>query len=135
MKSISNAIAALALLSLPAIAQAQDRPVAGSSVVSSEAYFESIIANGYSARKLIGATVFNDREEKVGKVHDLIVGIDGSVTLAIVEVDRFLGVDNKRVAVPARLFEAGSADGVILPGATEARLRALPTFHYVDEEN
>ena len=135
MKSISNPIAALALLSLPVIAQAQDRPVAGSSVVSSEAYFESIIANGYSARKLIGATVFNDREEKVGKVHDLIVGIDGSVTLAIVEVDRFLGVDNKRVAVPARLFEAGSADGVILPGATEARLRALPTFHYVDEEN
>ncbi len=135
MKSTFTAFAAAALLSLPSVGQAQDRPVAGSSVVSSETYFESIIANGYSARKLIGATVFNDREEKVGKVHDLIVGTDGSVTLAIVEVERFLGIDNKRVAVPAHLFEAGTADGVILPGATEARLKALPTFHYADEEN
>lgn len=135
MKPTLTASAAALLLLTPAIGQAEDQPFVGKSVVSSEAYFESIIANGYSARKLIGATVMNDRNEKVGKVHDLILGTGGNVTLAIVEVNRFFGIDNKRVAVPAHLFEAGPDAGVVLPGATEARLKALPTFHYADEED
>lgn len=132
MKYPLTILAAVLSLSAPAVGHAKDNAVVGGSTFGTDSYFESMIAKGYSAKKLIGTTVMNDRGEKVGKVHDLIIGSEASLTLAIVEVDRFIGIDFKRVAVPAHLFEAGADDGIILPGATEARLKALPTFHYAD---
>lgn len=131
MKYSLTILAAVLSLSAPAVSQAKDN-VVGGSAFGNNSYFESMIAKGYSVKKLIGTTVTNDRDETVGKVHDLIIGSEGSMTLAIVEVDRFIGIDFKRVAVPAHLFEAGADDGIVLPGATKARLKALPTFHYAD---
>ena len=52
------------------------------------------------ASKLIGAAVYNDRDEKVGSVDDVIMGKDNKADDVVVSVGGFLGMGNKLVAVP-----------------------------------
>jgi sporulation protein YlmC with PRC-barrel domain len=104
-------------------------PVAGTAVLG-VAITESIaVAVGYRASKLIGATVYNDKNEKIGKVGDLIVKPDGTLSYAIVDVGGFLGVGQHQVAIPVGQFSAIQPK-LILPGATKDALKALPEFHY-----
>ena len=130
MKIVLTHIAAALIVAAPTLAPAEEQPVAGGSILGVEVNVESVVANGYSANKLIGATIHNDDKKEVGMVHDLIVGTGGDVSLAIVEVGGFLGVGSKWVAVPAGLFEPGPKAELVLPGATEAKLKAMPAFQY-----
>jgi len=107
-------------------------PVAGQTVLGVEVNVAAINANGYSANKLIGADVYNGADQVVGSVHDLIVGVEGEVSLAILEVGGFLGLGSKWVAVPAHLFEADTNSKVILADASEAALKAMPPFAYAN---
>ena len=111
--------------------EAQDTaPVVGETVLGVEVNIATVASTGYSANKLIGATVHNDKAQSIGTVHDLIVGAEGEVSLAIVEVGGFLGLGSKWVAVPADLFEPGPTDDVILSGASKDALTAMPPFRY-----
>jgi sporulation protein YlmC with PRC-barrel domain len=104
-------------------------PVAGS-VVLGVAVAESVaIAIGYRASKLIGATVYNDKNERIGKIGDLIITPDSSVSYAIVDVGGFLGLGKHHVAIPVRQFTAVKPK-LVLPGATKDALKALPEFRY-----
>ena len=123
------AIAAL-LAVAPAPANAGQTPIAGHTVLGVQVNVESVVTTGYSANRLIGATVYNDDKKEVGKVHDLIVSTDGQVNLAIVEVGGFIGIGSKYVAIPARLFKEGAKQSVMLPGASEAELKKMPPFRY-----
>lgn len=87
------------------------------------------VQQGWRASKVIGATVKNDADETVGKIDDLIVGRSDQVLYAVVGVGGFLGVGEKNVVVPYRLFRYGEKN-VILPGATKDALKALPKFEY-----
>ena len=103
----------------------------GETVLGVEVNVAKVVTKGYSANKLIGANVHNDQDKSVGYVHDLILGTEGDLSLAIVEVGGFLGLGSKWVAVPAEMFEPGSkANIVILPKATEAELKKIPAFKY-----
>lgn len=113
----------------PAMAESA-APVAGETVLGVEVNVAKIVTRGYSANELIGADVRNDKAQTVGSVHDLIVGVEGEVSLAIIEVGGFLGLGSKWVAVPAHMFEADAGNAVVLAGATEAALGAMPTFSY-----
>lgn len=124
-------IACVLLLASPAMAES-NVPVAGQTVLGVEVNVATINANGYSANKLIGANVYNDANQMVGSVHDLIVGVEGEVSLAIVEVGGFLGLGSKWVAVPAHLFEADADSKVVLANASEAALKAMPPFTYAN---
>ena len=63
-------------------------------------------------------------------VHDLIVAPRGDVSLAIMEVGGFIGIDSKWVAVPADMFEPGDNGQFVLPKATEEELTKMPSFRY-----
>ncbi|SPH18268.1 hypothetical protein DEA8626_01800 [Defluviimonas aquaemixtae] len=130
MKTVFTPLAAALIVAAPTFAVAEEKPVAGGSIMGVEVHVESVVANGYSANKLIGQTVHNDQKKEVGMVHDLIVGTGGDVSLAIVEVGGFLGMGSKWVAVPAGLFEPGPKAELVLPGATEAKLKEMPAFRY-----
>lgn len=107
-------------------------PVVGESVLGVEVSVSTVASKGYSANSLIGATVHNDKAQDIGSVHDLIVGVEGEVSLAIVEVGGFLGLGSKWVAVPAYMFEPGPSGDVILAGASEAALKSMPAFRYAN---
>jgi sporulation protein YlmC with PRC-barrel domain len=90
------------------------------------------------ASKLIGAAVYNDRNEKVGSVDDLVMGKDNKVDDVIVSVGGFLGIGNKLVSVPYTQLQLGdtknasSSNKVVMPGATKESLKVQPEFHYTD---
>src|SRR5438034_11268954 len=63
------------------------------------------------ASELIGMTVKNRQDEKVGDIKDLIVDLhSGRVAYAVLSSGGILGIGNKLVAVPARSFEYSEAD-------------------------
>jgi sporulation protein YlmC with PRC-barrel domain len=87
------------------------------------------VASGYRGSKLIGASVVNENNEKIGTVDDLIVSRTDKVVYAIVSVGGFLGVGDKLVAVPFDGFQL-APEKTTLPGATKTALENMPKFTY-----
>ena len=105
-------------------------PVAGQAVLGVTVAEERLIAAGFRASKLLKQEVYNDKGEKIGKIDDLIVAPDGTLSIAVVNVGGFLGVAKHLVAIPVRQFEH-IAPKAVLPNASKDQLKALPPFQYV----
>jgi sporulation protein YlmC with PRC-barrel domain len=104
--------------------------VAGSSTLGVTVEEIKAVALGWSAKKqVLDKDVYNDSNEKVGKVEDLIIAPDKAVSYGIVGVGGFLGIDRHDVAIPAGQFKL-EGNKLILPGATKEALKALPKFEY-----
>ena len=90
------------------------------------------------ASKLIGSSVYNDRNEKIGAVDDVVLGKDNKADAVILSVGGFLGVGTKLVAVPYTQLtfgdtkNASSDNKVVLAGATKDSLKAQPDFNYTN---
>jgi sporulation protein YlmC with PRC-barrel domain len=88
------------------------------------------VAEGWSLRKqFLGKAVHNDKNERVGKVEDLIVAPDKSITYAIVSAGGFLGVGKHDVAIPVKQLKMENGK-LVLPGATKDAIKAMPQFQY-----
>jgi sporulation protein YlmC with PRC-barrel domain len=88
------------------------------------------IARGWSATKqILGKSVYNDKNDKVGDVDDLIIAPDSSVSYAIIGVGGFLGLGERQVAIPVNRLKH-SEGRIVLPGATKDALQAMPSFQY-----
>jgi len=106
-------------------------PVAGKITLGVTIAETELVATGWRISKLLSAEVRNDRDEKIGKIDDIIVTADGTLSVAIVEVGGFIGLGAHRVAVPVRqLVLSPTAPKVVLPGATKDALKGLPEFMY-----
>jgi len=104
--------------------------VAGSTTTGVTAEELKTIALGWSAKKqILGKPVYNDKNEKVGDVDDLIIAPDSSVSYAIIGVGGFLGLGERQVAIPVNDFKGGEGR-IVLPGATKDALQAMPSFQY-----
>jgi sporulation protein YlmC with PRC-barrel domain len=114
-------------------ASASKPPVAGVALTPLGITIEqkAIIAPGYRASKLVKAEVYNDKGEKIGKIGDLVVAPDGTLSVAVVDVGGFLGVKKHHVAIPVKQFSEVSPKKVVLPGATKEALKQLPEFTYL----
>ncbi len=85
---------------------------------------------GWRASQLIGASVFNDRDQRIGKIEDMIVTPDNKLSVAVIDVGGFLGLGKHRVAIPVEQFSDIRAKKLILPNASKETLKALPEFHF-----
>ena len=124
------AVALLVSMALTLVASIVMGGVAGSAVIGVAAEELRALALGWSAKKqILDKDVYNNNNEKVGKVEDLIIAPDKAVSYAIVGVGGFLGMDRHDVAIPAGQlkFDGGK---LTLPGATKEALKALPEFEY-----
>jgi PRC-barrel domain len=93
------------------------------------------VANGYRLSRLIRSTVFNDREEDIGTLDDLIVGPDDRILFAVLQVGGFLRIGGRLIAVPFESLLLDNVSGrlrIILPGATREALETVPAFAYRD---
>jgi hypothetical protein len=116
----------------PAAAPAQQAPpVAGATVMVGITVNElAIVTNGWSVTKqILGQPVFNDKDEKIGKVDDIIIAPDKAVSYGIIGAGGFLGIDRHDVAIPANQFKLQNGK-LILPGATKETIKAMPPFVY-----
>jgi hypothetical protein len=88
------------------------------------------VIKGWSARhQILGQHVYNDKNEKIGEVEDIIISPDRSASYAIVSTGGFLGIGSHDVAIPATQLKLNK-DRLELPGATKDQLRAMPRFEY-----
>jgi sporulation protein YlmC with PRC-barrel domain len=104
--------------------------VAGSTTLGVPASEITTITKGWSAKKqILGKPVYNEQNEKVGEVDDIIVAPDKSISYAIVSVGGFLGLGEHYVAIPFNQFKADDGK-YVLRGATKDVLKAIPNFDY-----
>jgi sporulation protein YlmC with PRC-barrel domain len=115
-------------------AQAPAAPVAGRAALGVTVIEMEGVVVGWSAeRDLLGKTVVNDKNDKIGKVDDLIIspskGNAPAAPFAIVGVGGFLGMGKHDVAIPMAQFKVQNKQ-LSLPGATKDALKAMPAFVY-----
>jgi sporulation protein YlmC with PRC-barrel domain len=122
----------LAVVGIMGNALAQQAPVAGTSttIIGIKAEELVTVAKGWSAKEqIMGKDVYNDKNEKVGVVEDLIITPAKAVSYAIIGTGGFLGMGKYDVAIPVNQFKM--VDGKItLPGATKEAVKAMPSFEY-----
>lgn len=85
--------------------------------------------------KLVGSTVHNTTNETIGEVDDVIIAPSGSVTAVIIGVGGFLGVNEKKVAMPYSALKVERSDNKglkITVEGTKDSLKAMPEFKYAD---
>lgn len=126
MKSIHILLASIALTA-PTMSHAQ---VAGSTLIGVSVAEMRDVASGWSAkRQILGLAVFNDKDERVGSIDDIIVSPDKAISYAIINAGGFTGLTKHDVAIPVSQLKLVD-NKLILAGATKEALRASPSFEY-----
>lgn len=127
MKSIHILVLASIALTVQSVSRAQ---VAGSTVVGISIAEAREVASGWSAkRQILGQPVFNDKDERVGSIDDIIVAPDKAVSYAIINAGGFIGLTKHDVAIPVSQLKLVD-NKLILAGASKDALRAGPPFEY-----
>jgi sporulation protein YlmC with PRC-barrel domain len=82
------------------------------------------------ASDIYKADVYDNAEDKIGVVTDLILDNSGNVTTAVVGVGGFLGAGKKDVAVPFKDLKVMSRDGKnwLVLNQTKEELKAAPAY-------
>ena len=84
------------------------------------------MVNGWSVEnEVLGVSVYNEQDEKVGDIQDVILNTDGTATHYVVGVGGFLGMGEHDVALPFKDLHAGN-DRFTIQGYTKDRLNELP---------
>lgn len=98
-KYISTALAATALLATMAVAQT---PTATTDRANTAAtpMTDSALRGDWRASKVVGLSVYNDNNESVGSVNDLLMDKSGNIKAVVLGVGGFLGVGEHLVAIP-----------------------------------
>ena len=91
------------------------------------------VAAGYRASKVIGSSVVNDANQKIGKIDDLLVTRDGKEPYAVLSVGGFLGMGARMVVVRYDSLRFDPDNKIVLPGGTKDGLKMLPPFQYSKE--
>ena len=127
MKSIHILMFASIALTAPTISHAQ---VAGSTLIGVSVTEMRDVSKGWSAKRQIqGKPVFNDKDERVGSIDDIIIAPDKAVSYAIINAGGFTGLTKHDVAIPVSQLKLVD-NKLVLAGATKEALKASPPFEY-----
>ena len=88
-----------------------------------------VLATGWRATAIIGADVYNDAGENIGRLEDMIITSKDTIPYAVVSVGGFLGMNAHHVVVIASALELVGKK-LTLHGATKDSLKALPNFTF-----
>ncbi|MGY4630276.1 PRC-barrel domain-containing protein [Bradyrhizobium sp. USDA 4486] len=98
MKSIAAGLAGTALLATVAFAQS---PTATTDKAAPAATATTTTASGeWRASKMSGLKVYNEANENIGSINDLLMDKSGAIKIAVIGVGGFLGMGEHLVAVP-----------------------------------
>jgi sporulation protein YlmC with PRC-barrel domain len=115
------------VLIVPTSSHAQ---VAGSTLLGvSVAELQDVVKGWSVKRTILGQPVYNDNNERVGSVDDIIITPDKAVSYAIINASGFLALAKHDVAIPVSQFKLVD-NKLVLPGATKDALKAIPEFQY-----
>jgi len=126
MNRVALTVVAVTVL-FTAAARAQ---VAGHATIGLATAEMDAVVLGWSAKKqVLGKPVYNEKNEKVGTIDDVIITPDQAVSYAIVGAGGFVGLAKHDVAIP--IIQIKQDDGkFVLEGATKDVIKAMPKFEY-----
>ncbi|TXH85510.1 MAG: PRC-barrel domain containing protein [Rhizobium sp.] len=104
-------------------------------------------AGKWRASKVIGVNVYNNANEKVGEISEIIIDSAGKVESAVLSVGGFLGMGEHLVAVPMNELKFANEAGKTTTGSTSSntkewypdravlnvtkdQLKSMPQFKY-----
>jgi sporulation protein YlmC with PRC-barrel domain len=96
-KYITAGVAASALLASVAFAQ---NPPASTNNTTPEAKSSSSYQGDWRASKLVGLNVYNNNNENIGSISDILTDKSGSIKAVVIGVGGFLGMGEHLVAMP-----------------------------------
>jgi len=152
-RSIGITAALAALMAMPCQAQQPAQPGAAGQTATLSAGTAQKSQNNWRGRTLIGTAVFNDSNQRIATINDLLITEDGRVDQVVLAVRRMRG---KLVTVPFSQLRfapstnvgptgLGAAEGmvslsspsdesknygVVLPGASRDSLAKMETFRF-----
>jgi sporulation protein YlmC with PRC-barrel domain len=98
-KFMTAGLVGSALLATVAFAQSpatpSDRATAAPAAVS-----DSSFQGDWRASKMVGLSVYNDKNESIGSINDMLTDKDGKIKAVVIGVGGFLGVGEHLVAIP-----------------------------------
>ena len=102
------------------------RPSSGRSVAAPS----SLSTTHWLASDIYKADVYDNSEDKIGVVTDLIVDNSGNVTTAVVSVGGLLGVGKKDVAIPFKDLKVASRDNKdwLVLNQSKEELKTAPAY-------
>jgi sporulation protein YlmC with PRC-barrel domain len=99
VKYLTAGLAASALLATVAFAQSPTATTDRANMAPATASASSLQGD-WRASKIVGLKVYNDNNESVGSINDLLTDKSGSIKAVVIGVGGFLGVGEHLVAVP-----------------------------------
>ncbi len=99
-KSIVIALAGSAMLAAAAFAQTPSSPATTAPAATTTAPADTSHQGQWRASKMVGLKIYNDSNESLGSVNDLLFEKDGKIAAAVIGVGGFLGMGEHYVAVP-----------------------------------
>ena len=127
LRKLALSASVLALVGSLAVAQAETMTNSsrGRSVAPS-----SLSTTHWLASDIYKADVYDNAENKIGVVTDLIVDNSGNVTTAVVSVGGLLGVGKKDVAIPFKDLKVASRDNKdwLVLNQSKEELKTAPAY-------
>jgi sporulation protein YlmC with PRC-barrel domain len=99
-KYIAAGLVGTALLATAASAQTPTTTTDRANNMAPATASDSSFQGDWRASKVVGLNVYNDANESIGTINDLLTDKSGSIKAAVISVGGFLGVGAHLVAVP-----------------------------------
>lgn len=129
VKTMTAALLGSTLLVTAAFAQTPTTPAPAASTTSAASDSTSFTGN-WRASKVVGLSVYNDGNESLGSINDLLMNKEGQIQAVVIGVGGFLGVGERYVAIPyskvkfvdepVKMAAAPASSGSAMPGASPA---------------
>ena len=144
LMQLGTAAAIATLVAVPSFAQTSTSPTNsspptsstgtmhnGSTTTSSTSMDNAGKSDEVRASKLVGATVYNDQNQSVGTVDDILLAHDSKQPdRAVISVGGFLGIGSKLVEVSYDRLKLEANNKVVMPNATKDELKGMKDFSY-----
>jgi sporulation protein YlmC with PRC-barrel domain len=110
MKTIALALALGTMIAAPAIAQDSNankntQTQTQAAAAPSGEFMTQAQKGEYRASKFIGVNIYNNNDENVGEVNEVMVDKEGSIRAVVIGVGGFLGIGEKNVALPFKSIQ------------------------------
>jgi sporulation protein YlmC with PRC-barrel domain len=100
-KSLAAALAATTMLAGVAFAQTPSATTNQTTTAPKAAMSDSSSFQGdWRTSKVVGLKVYNDQNEDIGSINDLLTDKSGNIKAAVISVGGFLGMGSRLVAIP-----------------------------------
>ncbi|UHC14326.1 PRC-barrel domain-containing protein [Methylobacterium currus] len=133
----------LACISIPALAQNSAQPTAAAASPSDmgmrmadtatvKLKYVTVKPADVMSSKLLGTTVYNNKNENVGEVEDLVIENGKTITGVVVSVGGFLGMGERYVVLDPSTLAISNKDGkwAVHADTDKDTLKNAPKFEY-----